>query len=174
MWIAETLDGECSHANLIQVDLEHDKPIARQTALRDFNSWVQLKQQLQNAIEYEEPIEILPENGVLLLRKRNARLVTPDRNQSLEKDYLRDFSAECARKWNDATREAGIDLPTVNGKLQLKLLYYSPDGLYFNYSIDKAYYFANSNLICIFTKNNFFKCNSQVTSMHGFMILEIK
>lgn len=174
-WIAENLYGECSRSHLIQVDLDDPlQPVARKTVMKEFNRWTALEQQLKEAIACDPPLEILPRNGVLHIKPLNARLYTPERNEFLEKDYKQNFALECARRWNDATRQSGINLPPVSeGNISLRLLYASPDGLYFNYHIDKAYYFVESSLLLIFTKNNSFKCRGEVSSMHGFMILQV-
>lgn len=172
-WIAENLYGECSQSNLIQVDVSRPEPHSRSTALKEFDQWRMLEQTLKQAIEHEQPTEILPRNGVLTLGNTGVKIKAPERNKTLEQMYLQDFFSECARQWNDGMRQAGIDMPVISGAAVPKLLYVSPDGLYFNYRIDKAYLFPDSRTLILFTKNNTFRCNSEISSMHGFMIMRM-
>lgn len=172
-WIAENIYGECSQSNLIQVEVESSGVISRKTTLNEFDKWTPLEQSLKQAINHEIPLEVLPVNGTLSIETLGVRLRTPERNRILENMYLKQFNSECASRWNAGMANAGINLPVVTGNGTCRLLYASPDGLYFNYQIDKAYYFAESRLIIIFTKNNSFQCNSEIATMHGFMILRL-
>ncbi|MCS6967173.1 MAG: hypothetical protein RMJ44_02060 [Cytophagales bacterium] len=174
-WIAEDLYGECSQSNLIQVDLSHAVPVQRVTPLREFGKWNVLESTLSTAIDIAPHTQILPQNGILHIEQIGVKLRTPERNPVLEDIYKRDFHEECAKQWNEAMKEQGINLPLVSGlhKITPKLLYASPNGLYFNYQIERAHYFPEGRLIIIFTKNNFFRCSSEVVTMHGFMILRL-
>lgn len=172
-WVAENIYGECSQSNLIQIDAEFSGATIRKTTLKEFDKWMMLEQSLKQAIDHEMPLEVLPANGTLAIATLGVKLRTPERNRTLETMYRKEFTSECASKWNEGMANVGIDLPVVIGNGTCKLLYASPDGLYFNYQIDKAYYFTESRLIIIFTKNNSFRCNSEVATMHGFMILRL-
>lgn len=172
-WIAENIYGECNQSNLIQVDVELPAAAARKTTLKDFDKWLILEQPLKQLIDHETPLEILPANGTLSIPTLGLKLRTPNRNEALENMYRQQFNSQCARHWNQGMLEHGIDLPVVSGNGTCKMLYASPDGLYFNYKIDKAYYFADSHLLIVFTKNNSFRCYSEIATMHGFMILRI-
>ncbi|WP_448519764.1 hypothetical protein [Rhodoflexus sp.] len=172
-WIAENIYGECSQSNLIQIDLSSLAVHTRVTPIKEFDRWGVLEQALKHSIDYELPIEIMPRNGVLSLDLIGIKLRTPERHKQFEQMYRKDFSSECARQWNEGMGLGGIVLPVASGNIAPKLLYASPNGLYFNYQIDRAYYFADSRLIIIFTKNNEFRCNGDVASMHGFLILRI-
>jgi hypothetical protein len=182
-WIAEDIYGECSQSNLIQVNVDVSNAIEenvrmpnviiRKTALKEFNSWSALEQVLKQTLQYETPLEILPVNGTLSIDILGVKLRTPERNRIKEKMYQLQFPFECADKWNAGMLKDAIDLPIITNNKVCRLLFFSPNGLYFNYQIDKAYYFAESRLILIFTKNNSYRCNSEISSMHGFMILRI-
>jgi hypothetical protein len=170
-WIGEDLYGECGQSNLIQVFLAGEKVIVKKTELAQFEKWDWIEQ-AKKAIRTETPYLLLPNsNQVIDNEAIGVKLRAPKYNNRLFNKFSDEFSENCATQWNQQMKEEGVDTPQT-WDLDLDLAYYHPNGLYFNYQIEKVFIFPESNYLLLMTKNNL-RCASGDT-MNGFLIFKFK
>lgn len=170
-WIGEDLYGECGQSNLIQIFLTGEKAITKKTELAQFEKWDWIEQ-AKKAISTETPYSLLPNaNQVIDNELYGIKLRVPKYNNRLFNKFSDEFSENCAFQWNQQMKEEGIDIPQT-WDMDLDLAYYHPNGLYFNYQIEKVFIFPESNYLLMMTKNSL-RCAGGDT-MNGFLIFKFK
>jgi hypothetical protein len=121
----------------------------------------------------ESPYSLFPNaNQVIDNELYGIKLRAPKYNNRLFNKFEEEFAENCAYQWNTKMQEEGIDLPQTGWDMELDLAYFHPNGLYFNYQIEKVFIFPESNYILMMTKNNL-KCAGGDT-MNGFLIFKFK
>lgn len=170
-WIGEDLYGECGQSNLIQVFLKEGKPLIKKIELAHFENWEWIEP-VKKAIRVEKPYVFVP-NGSKIIEDASTglKIKPPKPNNRLYNLFAENFAENCARQWNNSMKEDGIDTPQT-WDIDLDLVYYYPDGLYFNYDIEKVFMFPESSLLLVMTKNKE-KCAGGDT-MDGFLIFKFK
>ncbi len=170
-WIGEDLYGECGQSNLIQVFLGGEKTLVKKMELAVFESWGWVEQ-AKKVMRTEKPILLLPSsNRKIEYAELGIRLRDPKGNEGLKKQFEKEFAENCAHQWNQKMQKSGIDEPQT-WDLDLDLVYYHADGLYFNYQIEKVFVFPESNLLLVMTHHEH-RCAGSDT-MHGFLIYKFK
>jgi hypothetical protein len=170
-WIGEDLYGECGQSSLLQVFVAGEKTLVKKMELAEFERWDWIDQ-ARKAMRTEKPILILPNaDNKVEYEALGIKLRNPKENYFLKKQFDREFAENCAYQWNQKMQKTGIDEPQT-WDLDLDLVYYYANGLYFNYQIEKVYVFPESNLLCVMTYNEN-RCAGSDT-MHGFLIFRFK
>jgi hypothetical protein len=170
-WIGEDLYGECGQSNLIQVFLNREKAIVKKTELAQFEKWDWVEQ-AKKAIRVETPYVLSPNsNQVIDNESYGIKLRAPKYNGRLLNKFSNEFAENCAYQWNQAMQEEGINTPD-SWDMELDLVYFHPNGLYFNYQMEKVFIFPESNFLLVMTKNEI-RCASGDT-MNGFLIFKFK
>jgi len=170
-WIGEDLYGECGQSNLIQIFLREGKPIVKKMELAHFERW-EWTEQVKKAMRIEKPYIFMPNsNKIIDDANTGIKIKPPRQNDRLYNQFIENFAKNCARQWNSAMQESGIDVPQT-WNMDLDLVYYYPEGLYFNYDIEKVFVFPESSLLLVMTKNKE-RCAGGDT-MNGFLIFKFK
>lgn len=170
-WIGEDLYGECGQSNLIQIFLTGEKASVKKTELAQFEKWDWIEQ-AKKAIRTESPYSLSPNsNQVIDNELYGIKLRAPKYNSRLLNRFSDEFAENCASQWNQKMKEEGIDIPQT-WDMDLSLAYYHPQGLYFNYQIEKVFIFPESNYLLLMTKNTL-RCAGGDT-MNGFLIFKFK
>jgi hypothetical protein len=164
-WIKENLYGECGQSTLIQIMHTSDERIMiNRTALATFDSWA-WTQAFTRSVAHASAQEL----GTQRIGGISVR--SPDRNDRLYNNYKAKGHISPS-EWNLEKGVQGIDNPKVTGVASLTLLYHSPDGLYFNYRIKKAFLFKDSDYLLLFTENKIMALGNNTT--HGYLLYRIK
>lgn len=170
-WIGEDLFGECGESNLIQVFLGNDKQIIKKMPLAQFERWEwveHIKKAMRTEISYALEVS---SKQIIDDESRGIKLRTPKENNRLMNQFNNEFGENCAKQWNQKMKTDGIDEPQT-WDMELDLVYYHPDGLYFNYQMEKVFVFPESSHLLIMTKQAQ-RCAGGDT-MDGFMIFKFK
>jgi hypothetical protein len=170
-WIGEDLYGECGQSNLIQIFLKEGKPLVKKMELVHFEKWEWIEP-VKKAMRTEKPYIFIPNsNKIIEDASTGIKIRPPKLNNRLYNQFIENFAENCARQWNNSMKENGIDTPQT-WDIDLDLVYYYPDGLYFNYDIEKVCVFPESSLLLVMTKNKE-RCAGGDT-MDGFLIFKFK
>ncbi|MCU0393184.1 MAG: hypothetical protein MUE81_18890 [Thermoflexibacter sp.] len=170
-WIGEDLYGECGQSNLIQIFLSGEKVQAKKMELAQFEKWDWIEQ-AKKVMRIESPFTFIPNSSQTIENDNiGIKLRKPKYNPDLLNKFSDEFVGSCAKQWNQKMGIKGIDLPQ-SWSWDLDLVYYHPDGLYFNYQIDKVYVFPESNFLLVMTKYD--KRCAGGDTMNGFMLLKFK
>jgi hypothetical protein len=170
-WIGEDLFGECGESNLIQIFLGNEKPLVKKMPLSQFERWEwvePIRKAMRTEIAYTLEVG---SKQVIDDESRGIKLRTPKTNNRLMNQFMEEFAENCAKQWNQKMKADGIDEPQA-WDMELDLVYYHPDGLYFNYQMEKVFVFPESNHLLIITKQAQ-RCAGGDT-MDGFMIFKFK
>jgi hypothetical protein len=168
-WIVEDVGGECWYSLLIQIVVKDTIATAFYTRFRDYGSWTWLEKN-SKYILYEPAKELENKNDVWSAPDMSWFIKIP----SIDSAQLKWLQEKCpefdGRWWNCKYGIDGISLPSFEG-IDVKLVYYYPDGVYFDYKISKAYYFVRSGYILLFTKQP--RLADGFDTRHGFLLLKI-
>lgn len=150
-WIGEDLFGECGESNLIQVFFGEGKSSLKKMPLSQFERWEwieSVKKAMRTEVFHTQEMD---KEQVIDNEDMGIKLRTPKENNRLENDFTEKFAKNCARQWNERMKIDGIVEP-IAWDMELDLVYYHPDGLYFNYKIEKVFIFPESDHLLIMTK----------------------
>ncbi len=170
-WIGEDLFGECGESNLIQIFLENEKLMVKKMPLAEFERWEwiePIRKAMRTEIFYALEVgskQVIDDDS------RGIKLSKPKENKRLMSQFTKEFAENCAKQWNQQMQADGIDEPQTLG-MDLDLVYYHPDGLYFSYQMEKVFVFPESGHLLIMTKQA--KRCAGGDTMDGFMIFKFK
>jgi hypothetical protein len=96
--------------------------------------------------------------------------MAPPPDSAQLKLFEKEYALGDERSWNSKHGIQGINTPSVEG-LNVRMVYYYPEGLYIDYTISKVYYFPRSGYVLVFTNQP--RLASGLDTMHGFLLLKI-
>jgi hypothetical protein len=169
-WIGENLYGECEKSSLIQlfIDSRTNTCTERISEFKSFDRWESIVD-MQKHMATDHVIILNGQQGQINYSAMQMQLISPPTNIKLQTLKQNEYHDDCAKVWNSQMGSKGIDMPQIKGA-KISLVHAYSGGLYFNYSIDKAYIFPDSRYIVLFTQNKAI-CESTST-MHGFMVFK--
>lgn len=168
--ISEDISGECMGSALLSVHFRGEGPTLGRLELKEYKNWGDFRDSLA-VFHTAKIVEMSEKNGAFSVPKGKMTLRAPAADAKLMAEFEKHIQAggSGARTWNESS--AKYSLPAVTGAKAF-LDYYYPNGLYINYTLDRAYYLPQSGRLLIFTRQE--KTAVGMDSMHGFMILRIE
>jgi hypothetical protein len=168
-WIGETSYGDCLEGRVLHIGLEqgHGQLASTQGPMPagDFG-WAEAA---GRGVPQAHAVALDPGQD-FHYPLSGLRVKAPPYNTKRYNEFLAQSHASCAREWNLQRGLSGLDEPRMPG-LQPQLLYAHPDGLYFNYQIERAYYLPDLRCLVLFTTQAL-RCQHGA-SMPGFLLYRI-
>ncbi|MEN7547316.1 hypothetical protein AAG747_05315 [Rapidithrix thailandica] len=171
-WIGESRGGECKSSKLIQILVKENQEVdVIDLMLQDYNNWYWVES-AEGYLRRETVVHLESKGKNFVDKGTRMKVYKPKYNTRLWNIFHQEFPNHCGEAWNNAMGNDGIDLPRIGKGKDLELVYYHPQGMYFNYEIQETYYFPDSKYLVVITGQEQ-KC-ANFDTMHGFLILKVK
>lgn len=172
LWIGEDIGGQYELSSLHQVAVSDDCIAAGQSELKTYRHWRPIVE-LQSHVRTRPVVELEPlPDDLWKLPDQPWTIGPPDQDSTLTAAFHQHVfdggsNAQTFYAQDDAPAK---HCPTVVGAVA-EPLYFSDRGLYFNYTIDSAYYFPHSGLLLVFTHQSITAVG--LDTMHGFIVIKL-
>ncbi len=172
LWIAEDIGGQYELSALHQVAVSGDGVAAGQSELKTYRHWQPIVE-LESHFRTRPVVKLEPmEGGLWGQSELQWTIGPPDEDPALTaafNQHVYDGGSNAETFYAEDNAPAK-HLPTVAGA-KAEPLYFSGRGLYFNYTIDSAYFFPRSGLLLVFTHQSITAVG--LDTMHGFIVMQI-
>jgi hypothetical protein len=169
-WIGESVGGECSFDQIVQVFVRSDGAEASVISLKRETDWRDVRE-FVSSIEAERFLTLQNDEGVFALDDPAIAVLAPASNPELLEAFSQlESSGGSCEGWNNSQGGGGIVQPRFAGCTPT-LAYYYPKGLYIDYQIAAVHYFAASRSMLIITEQP--RRAVGLDTMHGFMIFRL-
>ena len=172
VWIGEDIGGEYELSVLHQVAITKDGILAGQSELRAFRHWSPIRD-LKPHFRIASVLELKPD--------ADKRWTHPDLSWTIQPPAEKPSLAEAFdRHVRDGGSHAGTfyaqqnappEHPPVIIGADAEPLYYSGRGLFFNYTLEAAWFFPRSGLLLVFTRQPIVAVG--LDTMHGFVVMRL-
>ena len=171
-WIREQLIGDgCQYSNIIQVKIDDGGISTQIEHTNDFDTWYQQKTEQINTEQLDYVVDLEESNKGWEYALLQLKVKKPSYNAKLMNYYLEELNTVCGAGWNNAMGINGRDLPKISSDKLLKLIYFYPEGLYFNYELSQVICFPDTQYLLMFTHQETLCHGGE--SMHGFLLFKI-
>lgn len=173
LWIGEDVGGAYEMSVLHQVVVGDEDTVGGRSTLRTFGDWSAV-QSLRPLLEVEPALSLTEREGGLWGHDDLDWTVNaPDRNPALAEAFDRHVqdAGSDARSFYAARSTPDRLAPDVVGAGAAPL-YFSDRGLFFNYRIASAYFFARSGVLLVFTHQPLKAVG--LDTQHGFVLMRIE
>lgn len=172
LWIGEDIGGEYEQSILHQIVLSGDSVTDGQSTLKTFGQWTPIES-LKSRLRTEVAVPLQKQsNGSFGHNDFKWTVQPPAENQALidafhkhVEDGGSNASSFYAQKDTPARQAVALTGAVAEP------IFFSDRGLFFNYTIDSAFFFPRSGLLLVFTHQSVPAVG--LDTMHGFMMMKI-
>ncbi len=172
LWIAEDIGGQYELSALHQVAVSGDGVAAGQSELKTYRHWQPIVE-LESHFRTRPVVKLEPmEGGLWGQSELKWTIGPPDEDPALTaafNQHVYDGGSNAETFY--AEDNAPPKHPPAVAGAEAEPLYFSDRGLYFNYTIDSAYFFPRSGLLLVFTRQPITAVG--LDTMHGFIVMQI-
>ena len=172
LWIGEDIGGEYEQSILHQIVLSEDSVTDGHSTLKTFGQWTPIES-LKSQLRTEVSVPLQKQSNGSFGHNDLKWTVQPPAEDKASIDAFRKHvevggsNAHSFYALNDSpARHAAV----ITGAAA-EPLFFSDRGLFFNYTIDSAYFFPRSGLLLVFTHQS--EPAVGLDTMHGFMMMKI-